>query len=145
MKLKIISKLFSKPSKIESSKVEVTVEPVEDYEVNEKITKGLRARVKKELHGIIEHQLSQMCYTQEEIDDTNNAAKEYGGTKGRVHHDDVNKMFKKYPKAQFNNAGGLCRFMYPNLAFNQCRFIDRIIENSGVLDEMKITVDGEEI
>jgi hypothetical protein len=142
--LKIKAKLFSKPSKIEESSIDVEVDTTSE-EIPESVGEVLREKTKELLVRKVRKELCKICYSEEVVKETEEAIAEFRHKLNDTER--VKRIREKYPNALFRKelSGWHSGLMLMGMYVDVDKLCERIVENSGVLDEMKITIDGEEV
>jgi hypothetical protein len=126
--IKVIYNLIKGPGHTEDSTVKFNIELDEEYRTK-LFNDAVKEVVKKKLHDKILDQLCEMCYTEEEVIETKKAIKYYNENK------DADNIAAKFPKAIFIVSYGIVVTRTPGIVFNMDKFIDNIIEDSGILEE----------
>lgn len=122
--LKIIKKLFTSPEQIEDSKVEFVVE-VPEKTKTELFDEAVKKVVKEKLREALKGDLRKMCYTEEQITQTELALKENGGYYN-VNESSVAALLEKFPKAALSiSYRGPARI---ELEFDLNKFVDKLID-----------------
>ena len=121
--IKIITKLFTSPDKIKDSSIDVVIDP--EISVQEVFDKAVKRVTSDMLVGKISEDMVNMCYTKEEIEQTEAAIEEYG--EGSV-TDIQSDVLKKYPNAIMVYNPNYSGYSYNlSLPFSLSRFANRVV------------------
>jgi hypothetical protein len=120
--LKFIAKIFHTREDAHQTTLEVVVEPTPQ----EAFDDAVKEVVKRTQREAIEEQLARMCYSPEQLRDTDAAMKENGNF--MLNEEELSKLKKKYPLVCYEYSGYRDNFQRIGLKFSLQSFVDKLLD-----------------
>lgn len=117
----ILRKIFNKDKPEDTA---VSLEVVKPKSSKKVYDEAVAQVIKEKMRGDLSNQLIEMCYTTEQVRDTNQAIEKYGS---RPSEEQLYYLFKEFPKAiqGINRGWGSGEVV---LNFNYTLFLDKLLE-----------------
>ena len=117
---KFITNVFNTKEDYSASNIEVTLD-IEPLSKEGLFDEAVKAVVERRIKDVVTKQMTEMCYTKEELEQTEAARAEHSKRK-----EPVTTLRAQYPKAIYYSSQYSYGFRAP---FDLSRFIDRVIKD----------------